>query len=639
MIRKIKFIVLIPIALLISCSDYLDVVPDKTQEISLMFERKEAAHRALATCYHYLPQLDGVWSSYSFASDELISNTSHSIPGQDIMRGMQNVSNPLLGYWDDVAVTGKGSQESLYKAIRVCNTFIENIDLVNDMTDDEKLQWKSEAIFLKAFYHFLLFSQYGPIPIIDVNLPISATVSEVRVTRAPVDDLIDYIVRTIDLSMEHLPLRITSENDLGRIDKVIAASIKSRVLLYAASPLFNGSAAFYENFTDKQGKKLINTTYNKEKWKLAADAAKEAIDLALSSGVKMYTFQGTVPTFDETNILTAEVKVLYDYRYMFVDKWNSELIWGNSSPVLRDASWWSIQSASLVKKDNLVASGASWQWASPTLDVVEAYYTKNGLPMNEDKTYDYAGRYSLTAVTDADKFHAIKGESVPKLHLSREPRFYASIAFDRSIYRGWGEIFNLFMRKGEVHGRKGNTQDYPVTGYLLKKVCHPSSNGSSYSQLVAYPWPIIRLGELYLNYAEALNEYAGPDQKVYDALNVIRQRAGIPDVEVVWADANLAVNVNKHLEKTGLRDIIQQERRIELAFEGERNYDVRRWMKGENLFKGEVLGWSVDESDRTKYYVLRPVGQRSFISPRDYLHPIKYKEITVNSNLVQNPGW
>jgi hypothetical protein len=624
---------------LIGCDNYLDIVPDKTQEIELMFERKEAAYRALATCYHYLPQEDGVYSTTAFASDELTTPVAKETPGVELMRGKQSVDNPIMGLWNDTYPAGR-NQESLFKAIRACNIFIENIDLVKDMSAQEKASWKSEAIFLKAYYHFLLFCQYGPIPIVDVNLPITAGVQEVRIKRRPVDEVVDYIVKTIDASIPNLPDRVTSSNDLGRVDKLIAYSIKSRVLLYAASPLFNGNATFYDTFQDKDGTKLFNTTYDKEKWKKALDATVYALQLADANNLKLYEFNGVVPSFDTLDIKQPEVKALYNYRYMFTERWNSELIWGNSNPVSK-GQWWSLQAAALIKNPDASALEAAWQWASPTIQAAEAYYTKNGLPIDEDLTFKYDNRYSLARVTDADKYHATTGSTVmiPNLHLGREPRFYASIGFDRGIYRTWGQKWNLQMKKGEIHGRRGNTNDYVITGYVLKKVCHPNSEGETYTKLVTYPWPIIRMAELYLNYAEAYNEYYGPDQKVYDALNKVRARSGVPTVESAWENPALAKTLNKHKTQDGLREIIKQERRIEFAFEGHRNIDVRRWKEGDKYFNAPVLGWSVDGASVNTFYIVKSVGQRSFITPRDYLHPIKYSEMLVNSNLVQNPGW
>lgn len=630
---------LFTITLLTSCADYLDIVPDKAQEIEMMFERKEAAYKALATCYHFLPQEDGVYSTNAFASDELTTPIAKETPGVEMMRGKQSVDNPIMGVWSDTYPYGR-TQESVFKGIRCCNTFIENIDRVKDMKPEEKSAWKSEAIFLKAYYHFLLFRQYGPIPIVDNNLPISSSVEEVRVSRRPVDEVVDYIVSTIDQSITNLPTRITSSNDLGRIDKVIAYALKSRVLLYAASPLFNGNSAFYESFKNKEGMKYFNTTFDKEKWKKALDATEFALNLATSNGLKLYEFKGVVPLFDTLDYKQPEVAALYNYRYMFTEKWNAELIWGNSDPV-NNGEWWSLQAASMMINPDASAQAAAWQWVSPTIQAAEAYYTKNGLPIDEDITFKYTNRYSLSRVTDADKYHMTTGTTimVPNLHLGREPRFYASIGFDKGIYRTWGKKWNLQMKKGEIHGRRGSTNDYVITGYVLKKVCHPNSEGDAFNKLVTYPWPLIRLAELYLNYAEAYNEYYGPDQKVYDVLDKIRVRSGVPTVESVWSNPLLAKTVNKHKTTEGLREIIKQERRIELAFEGHRNYDVRRWLEGDKYFNIPVTGWSVDGSTTNTFYTVKTVGQRSFITPRDYLHPIKYSEIIVNSNLDQNPGW
>ncbi|MGF7141360.1 RagB/SusD family nutrient uptake outer membrane protein [Roseimarinus sediminis] len=632
--------IILPIVLLFilsACDDYLDIVPDKTQELELLFERKDAAYKALATCYHYLPQQDGVYATHAFASDELTTPIPQETPGVEMMRGKQSTSTPLLSYWAGYYAHGR-SQSSLFQALRDCNTFIENIDKVNDMNDSEKATWKAEVIFLKAYYHFLLFTQFGPIPIVDENLPISSEIEQVRVKREAVDVVIDYIVNTIDEAIEALPQRITSDNNLGRVDQLIALSIKSRVLLYAASPLFNGNSEFYETFTDKEGNKLFNTTYDAAKWEKAAQAAKAAIDFALENGADLYRYSDVLPTFDTLAYQSNEVKALYDYRYMFTDKWNKELIWGNSDPV-DNGDWWTLQAAAMMINPNASSNYGAWQWVSPTLEMVESYYTHNGLPIGEDLTYDYDRRYKLTLIPEEEQLHAQPGEVTAALHLKREPRFYASVGFDRGIYRTWSDKWKLKMRKGDEHGRRANTNDYVITGYVLKKICHPSSEGDEYNKLITYPWPIIRLAELYLNYAEALNEFQGPSDEVFEALNQVRERAGIPTVQEAWSNPALARSLNKHNDKTGLREIIRQERMIELAFEGNRYYDIRRWKLADKYFNKAVTGWSVDESSPNKFYTVRNVGQRSFMTPRDYLFPIQLDEMIVNSNLVQNPGW
>src|SRR5690606_25261220 len=126
----------------------------------------------------------------------------------------------------------------LYEGLRNCNIFLENIDQVPDMTDEEKAKWTAEVKFLKAYYHFLLMRMYGPIPIIRNNLPIDAGLDEVRVFREPVDVGFGYIVDLLNEALPDLSMTITDEqSELGRITKPIAATVKAQVLLTAASPL------------------------------------------------------------------------------------------------------------------------------------------------------------------------------------------------------------------------------------------------------------------------------------------------------------------------------------------------------------------------------------------------------------------
>ena len=615
-----------------NCDEYLDIVPDQTQELDLLFDREESAYNALATCYSYLPKNDDLYSSYVTATDALTTPVAKETAGIRLMKGLQSASSPLLSYW-----SGYERHGSLWRGIRSCNILIENMDNVVDMTQEEKDSWKAEAQFLKAYYHFTLLKYYGPIPITDVNLPISANDQEVRVKRNTIDECISYISETIDSAIPNLPLRVLNNNDLGRIDQVIAKAIKSRVLLYAASPLFNGNSEFYSGFVNDEGDHFFNQTYDENKWQLAMEASLDALNTAISQGASLYEFNDTPPVFDEENYEEESVKKLYNIRYSIVDRWNDELLWGHSNPV--GTNWWQLQAGSLMKDPTSSSVEAAWQWVAPTLRSVEMYYTENGLPIDEDLTFDYANRYEVTNIPSNQNTNAQFAQRTVNLHLNREPRFYASIGFDRGYNRTWGRIWNLKMRKGETHGRIANSGDYLITGYALKKIVHPDSEGDGYDKIIQYSWPMIRLAELYLNYAEAANEVNGPSQEVYSMLNSIRDRAGINGVEEAWSDATIAATVNKHTTKDGLREIIHQERLIEFAFEGHRYNDLRRWKMAEEYLNSPVKGWSVDLSTEDGFYTLRDVGNRSFSSPRDYLHPISINELTINTNLIQNPGW
>ena len=629
---KKKFIIIL-LASLFSCDNYLDIVPDQTQQVDLLFERKEVAYTALATCYAYLPKNDGVYTSFMTMSDEITTPISKETDGVRIMKGQQSASNPKFGLW-----SGWSDQGSLWEGIRHCNILIENIHNVVDMTEEEMNSWAAEAKFLKAYYHFLLFTYYGPIPIVDENLPISASDNEVRVKRSTVDQSVDYIVQTIDDAILDLPVRELSSNDLGRIDQVIAKSIKSRVLLYAASPLFNGNSEMYSGFINEDGEHYFNQTFDQTKWDLAKDASLDAINAALENGVGLYEFSSTPPNYEDEYEESEFLRTLYDLKYTIVDKWNSELIWGNSNPV-RDNDWWQMQAACMMKNPSASSVEAAWQWIAPTLRIAELFYTENGLPIDQDLTYDFQNRFNTATVGASQNYQAQYGTTTAKLNLNREPRFYSSLGFDRGYNRTWGNLWQLRMKKGEIHGRIANSDDYLITGYALKKLVHPDSEGDGYNKIVTYAWPMIRLSELYLNYAEAINESVGPNQEAYDALNAVRERAGISSVEDAWGNASISATLNKHTTQDGFREIIRQERLIELSFEGNRYNDIRRWKQAEQYFNSPVFGWSVDETSVGGYYNITQVGTRSFNSPRDYFHPISINEITINPNLTQNLGW
>lgn len=638
-----KYLILIVLSLLsFSCDDYLDIVPDKTQELSLLFQRKNAAYTALVTCYSYIPQNDGIYSTFVLASDEFTTPQAKETDAIRLMKGLQTTSDPIMSYWSGYGASGRG-QGGLFQGIRACNELIENINQVVDMTQDEKIQWKSEAMFLKAYYHYLLLTHYGPIPIVDVNLPISSDTESVKVNREPVDEVFNYIFSTIDTAIKGLPERVSNKNELGRIDKVIALSLKSRVALFYASPMFNGNSEFYGGFVDQDGVHYFNQIYDKSRWEFAAEVTEQAIEACLANGISLYNFNAEPPTFDSYFYYNNQtIPTMYDLRYAITEPWNSELVWGNSMPVGGSNSWWQIQAGALMKSPTSSSVEAAWQWIAPTMRMAELYYTRNGLPIDEDLNFDYENRFETSTASTLDPLNLVtiqNGQRTAKLNMGREARFYANLAFDRGYNRTWGQRWFLRMRKGETHGRIANSNDYLTTGYGLKKLVHPDSEGDGYDKLIDYPWPMIRLAELYLNHAEALNEANGPTPEVYSALNEVRQRAGVPDVEVVWSDATKAKTVNKHTTLSGMREIIQTERMIELSFEGHRYYDLRRWLLADQHFNAPVMGWSVDETNEDDYYQVQDVGQRSFNKNRDYLHPISTDELARNSNLIQNPGW
>src|SRR5690625_4759356 len=320
----------------ISCSEYLDIVPDNVATLDYAFYDRASAERFLATCYSYLTDFGNAGLDVAImGSDELCVHREENLYAGSrflnnfhtyrIIRGQQNVSNPLVNYWE-----GGNAGRNLFQGIRDCNIFLENIQKVgSDLQEWERARWISEVKFLKAYYHYYLMRMYGPIPIIRENLPISADIESVRISREPIDVCVEYIVNLIDSSISDLPLRVTNESiELGRITQPIALAIKAEILVTAASPLFNGNQ-MYSNFKDENGISLINTEFDSDKWKIAMNAAKNAIDTALLAGISLYELNGGDNLSDKT-------KIMQSCRGAFTDRWNNEVIWGLTKNSMND---------------------------------------------------------------------------------------------------------------------------------------------------------------------------------------------------------------------------------------------------------------------------------------------------------------
>ena len=651
---KIRYILkmLIVILLTTSCNNYLDVIPDNIPTIDHAFIDRISAEKFLSTCYSYLPNDESPTVNPAMLGNEcwvgLEGRGYFNYFGSDVwdmFRGFQTTNDPFSNYWD-----GAQNGKNLWIAIRDCNIFLENIHKPQDITDSERARWISEVTFLKAYYHYYLWVRYGPIPITDINLPVSATPDQVRVYRDPVDDVVDYIVETIDKALPDLPLKITSESqELGRITKPIALAIKAKCLSYAASPLFNGNS-YYKNYVDSRGIHLFPEEYKPEKWQRAADALKEAIDVAKDAGHKLYYYDKFYANISDST------KRALNIRLAVTDRWNKEVIWGRSSIGLLNY----LQRNCDVRVYNDQNSTEINQTLAPTLDTVERFYTDNGVPIDEDKTWQelYNTRYETQPITEEYKYYmwyrANNPEVTAKLHFRREVRFYASLNFDRGTVYGKDKTdYDTYgtdpgnntsmavakMRSGENGGRI-SAEKYSITGYTPKKMVALTSYLKENSYVgYAYPFPIIRLADLYLLYAEALNEVKEkPDNEVYEYIDYIRDRASLKGVVESWE--KYSMNPTKPLTKEGMREIIQRERANELAFEGQYYWDIRRWKTIEQEFAKPIRGWNVVKGTAAStYYQVQTIVPSIPFSVKDYFWPIKQSSLDINKNLVQSPEW
>ncbi|WP_025764446.1 RagB/SusD family nutrient uptake outer membrane protein [Dyadobacter tibetensis] len=617
-----------------SCGKFLDVVPSNIAVIEEAFETRDNAERFLATLYNYLPPFVSDLNPAFTASDEIAvnENISRNWAGHILSRGGQNKVAPLLGYWGNT-----GSVSNLFIALRDCNIFLENVDKPFDILPSEQERWTAEAKILKAYFHFYLMRMYGPIPIIRRNIEVSEGLEAVRVSRDPVDQVTDYIISLLDEAIENpeLPLTITDVGaELGRLTKVAAYALKARVLVTAASPMFNGNTD-YAAFTNKDGTQLFSTAYDESKWTKAAEACKQAIEIAEGNGHHLFRFdKNEMPGSSDSTYTKLTV------RGALTEPWNNELLWGGSNSTFTPGFQGRAQAKinPLLTAESRESTSSYW---SPPLRIAEMFYSSHGVPISEDKTYNYANRYQTSTAKEDHKHYIKEGKITANLNYNREPRFYGFLGFDNGIWEGHGQTeknsFFVEAKKGQRAGILDATR-YSLSGYFTKKLVHyeavQSAPNSGYSA-ERYPFPIIRLADLYLLYAESLNEI-GQTAEAHVWIDKIRERAGLKGVVDSWRD--FSISSAKPLNKEGLREIIHQERMIELCFEGQRFWDLRRWKKAEALMNSTIRGWNIQGEDTESYYNIIVSGRYQF-SSRDYLWPLSESDILANPNLVQNPGW
>ena len=634
---KQKFLIIYVLAAgicFVSCKKYLDVVPDNIATIDHAFNMRQQAEKFLFTCYSYIPRHSAVSGSANenpaiSGGDELWFHNFYLPYSWNIARGFQNVVNPYNNYWQ-----GSMGGKDLYQGISDCNIFLENIGRTPDLEQGERLKWIAEVKFLKAYYHFFLTRMYGPIPIKRMNLPVNAAPEAVRVYRDPVDSCFNYIVQLLNEAITDLPDRIANETDeLGRITKPIALAIKAEVLVTAASPLFNGNAD-YANFKDNRGVSLFNTVYDPQKWSKARDACKAAIDACHAIGHKLYYYNQSVRQYTVPDTIRTQMNI----RNAINEKWNAEIVWGNTNSMVDNLQ---IQSTPRGLDPALRASRSTLGNCGVPLKTAAMFYSKNGVPIEEDITWDYSGRFNLTQGTLANRYYIVNEYPTARFNIDREPRYYADLGFDGGVWYGQGKFnaddtWYVSSKKGDPAANIAN-DSYNSTGIWPKKYVNYVNviQSNTYSR-ENYPWPVVRLANLYLLYAEALNEVNGPSAEAYSFLDQIRARAGLNGIVASWSA--FSSNPGKPSTKEGLREIIRRERTIELMFEGQRFWDLRRWKTAVEELNQPITGWDIEQVTPSGYYRERVLFQQTF-STKDYLWPIREVEIFANNNTIQNPGW
>lgn len=610
--KAYKILALLAIALsFASCEDFLDKQPEENLTLDDVFSNRIYTRDFLSHIYTWMPTEanmaddGGAWRNpYTAGCDEMECTYGGAYGHQ--------INN---GGWNPTDIKRTQVWQESYMGIRKANMMIERVDEC-PATEDEKRRWKGESYFLRAYFHFLAFRAYGPIILADHVYKTTENIHVYR--RSPADEVVKFICDDCDKAISLLHDRATwPTNETGRATTIAAYALKSRALLYLASPLYNGNTLFGDLKDPIDGTPLINQVYSEDKWKDAMDAALKCITEAEAVGHKLYD------EFKEDPVK--------NYQYLFLtDGWNSEMLWAKNIGTYQHH---------FNCGDPAACNGFSI--LCPTQEMVDAYqmadgstpitgYKNNGMEPIINKASGY------TEEGFAEEAYPGRWEKgVSNMYVNREPRFYASINFAGARWKttkasGWTEPHYCEFWYTGMDGRGVVTgSDYCKTGYNMRKLMHPDSKNNEYWPRTV--WCYIRLGEIYLNAAEAINEYAGPTEECYKYVDAIRNRAGLPGLE-------------KGLSKEQMREKIRHERRIELAFETHRFFDVRRWMIAEETQGVPVHSMNIYEGTNLQdpaFYKRIKVEDRIFESPKHYFFPVEQDEIDKHENneLVQNLGW
>lgn len=622
----------------LSSCDYLDVVPDEKATEKDAFEDKEAARRFIYSCYAYIPNpRSGDQSLDFFTADEVVTAFEHETFAR-FPKGNYSASTPVISYWN-----------SLFQGIKQCYILLNNVDKVPALDPSVKTDYIAQAKFLIGYYHFLLVRSYGPVILVKEE-PSLVTPADQYAARSPYDECVDYVCQMLDEAAEGLPATRVNEH-YGLATSVAAKAIKARMLLYAASPLFNGNSEFYADFKDKNGNALMPLTYDAGKWQKAKTAYEDAIHAAEAAGFGLY--KKTNYMLDGFSNIEPVDPVQHTLRYTIIEPANNEVIWADC----RSEGWYGMQNKSLP-----YCNGAAYNGVAPTLAMLKRFYTKKGLPIDADPDFPKGnGIYETTIIGEENANIGDPGMPTIRFNLDREPRFYAWVAFQGGFYEimsatdGNGaydndasyQKYNLSDNQGklvcdfvmggntsrQVKGENERTNNYSPTGYLNKKGVVPGYNiHTNLGWPPFYPWPVIRLAELYLGYVEACVECNDlTNAKKY--LNEVRERAGIPDVETSWS--GIAT-----LDQNKMREIVRQERTIEFYLENHTFWDLRRWKDAERYLDVKVRGMNILGKNIDEFAKETEVSfERKFESPTQYLMPIPVTDVNRNLNLIQNPGY
>lgn len=620
------FLILTAAMSLMSCN-FLDVIPEGKATVDDIYKTRLQADKYVCSMYAYQPNRFYFQSSFEICGGDMISGHYGDVRYFSykamIYGAYESPSSTYLGMWSQSAAsypTG-AVKYPMWEGVRNCYNIINNADRVPDATDQDKRTWKGEAYFMIAYIHYTMLQYYGPTVIVRGESSLNEASNDPRSTY---DECVNFIADMCDKAAELLP-ETWDPVYYGRATKAAAHTLKSGALLMAASPLANGNSEFYADFVNKDGTHLISQTYDAEKWKKVMDASEAGIIEAEKDGFKLYETKTSGNDDFQRGYLNYHTAFTgaddnYNHDEFFFSYNNQSNVQYNIKNMGPRIGYTSYNSAGFRG------------YFVPTFDAVELYLSKNGLPMDVDPETKNLDLYSIAP-----------GDSTVLLHRNREPRFYASIGYDRGTYEINGGTIVLKCRRGEPQQNDGvDKNEYQsCTGYYIQKwICTKDgfNTGSKTFTYGKWAYPYMRLADLYFNYVEAEAEYTGTlSSKGLNYINKIRHRAGLPNFEDSWARVGGMPTGQK------LVDVIRQERLIEFMFEGRMYHDLRRWKMAEKYMKPTPKAWNLAGKTAEEFYQVSQMNEgtqvRTFETPRNYWLAIPIDQININPSLVQNPGY
>ncbi len=657
-----KLLIFLLVCCLWSCSDFLSVDNYFSDELKLdtVFAQTrymEAYMWAAASMFPDEGQvLQNNYTPGPLATDEAFTGflTSYSYNGMRFVLGEVTAGNlHSFNTWGN-----------LYKIVRKCNTILARIDEAADMTTKERFSILGNTRFIRAYAYYNILVDFGPPillgeEIVESNEPLSYYDRE----RSTYDEAMEYICSELDSAAVYLPATMPLM-EFGRPTKGAAYGLIARLRLLHASPLYNGGdaarAAFGNWKRKSDGAFYVSQDYDEKRWAVAAAAARRVMIME-GAGGPVYRLH-TVDADSDTPPLPEGVTEDPDYYKAWpegaggIDPYRSyaEMFNGESVIATNPEFIWGRRSGAVVSSTQMSFPQklGGWNAMCVTQKVIDAYAMVDGRAIgNSSSAYPYRETGFTSGVETFSGYRLNAG--VSNMYVNREARFYASVGFSEcywpmtsSTSSGYyNQTIAYYYDSPNGKGSVSSPNDYPITGYVIKKFIHPSDAwGGTNARRMDKGFPIIRYSEILLSYAEALNNLTGSHSVETDgqtlvfqrdpaeiraAFNPVRYRAGLPGI---------AGN-----EDAGtIRGLIERERMVEFLFENRRYYDVRRWGIYEASESEAIRGMNAEGTKDAFYNKVIPntsrIGAR-IVNKRLLLLPLPLNEVRILPSLSQNPGW